>query len=297
MYRLGDIGLVQTVDFIPPPVADPFIYGQIAAANALSDIYAMGASPVTGLNIAAFPDKQLPLSILRDIFRGAMERVEKARCSILGGHTIRSNEILFGLAVSGKVSCEKIITNFAAKAGDKLVLTKALGTGFIIAANMKKACSGADLNQACAGMVALNASACNAMVEVGAHAATDITGFGLAGHALEMARASGKTFHIHLDRLPLLPNVQEYADRKFFTRANRTNEKFVGDDLRIEGAPPNVLREILFDPQTSGGLLISVAEDHVKILVEKALQLGAPTATVIGQVHEKEDVSLVAHAT
>src|SRR5262249_27010317 len=191
--RRGALAIAQTIAFSPPVVNDPFVYGQIAAANALSDVYAMGGTPLTGLNLVGFPDDKESLDWLGEIVRGGLERFQAAGAVVLGGHTVRDAEIKFGYAVTGTVHPQRILTNAKAPAGDKLVLTKALGTGFVTTAHKANACPEEAFTAACASMIQLNDIGRDAMLEAGAHAATDITGFGLAGHAFEMAQGSGTT--------------------------------------------------------------------------------------------------------
>jgi selenide,water dikinase len=290
VYRLTDeLALVQTIDFFPPLVNDPFVYGQIAAANALSDVYAMGGAPRTALNLVGFPDDRLSLDWLGEILRGGADRCTAAGCVVVGGHTVRDAEIKFGMAVTGLVHPQKIVTNATARPGDKLVLTKPLGTGFVTTAHKADACPPDLLEAACASMVQLNAAGRDAMLAVGVSAATDITGFGLAGHAYEMAHGSGVTLVIELGRLPLLPGVEKLARKPFLTRASATNAGFVADDLRVEGRPDPVLLEVFYDAQTSGGLLISVPADRTDALVTEARSRGTAVACVVGEVRERAD--------
>ncbi|MBI4403889.1 MAG: selenide, water dikinase SelD [Deltaproteobacteria bacterium] len=285
VYKLSDsLAIVQTTDFFPPLVDDPFSYGQIAASNALSDIYAMGAKPLTALNIVCFPDNELPLSILHTILRGASDRTTKAGCVMLGGHSIRDTEIKFGMAVTGTIHPNKIITNASAQEGDVLILTKPLGTGFITTAQKQGKCPQAAFEAALKSMIELNEPACRAMTEASAHSATDITGFGLAGHALEMAMASQKSFVIDLKSLPLFPKTEVCFERKCFTRANRTNEEFVGSRIKFQSKSTDLQRAMLFDPQTSGGLLISVSRTKADHLIKLAKDYGAVLAAKIGEV-------------
>jgi selenide,water dikinase len=295
VYRLtDDLAIVQTVDFFPPVVNDPFIYGQIAAANALSDVYAMGGSPMTALNIVGFPDDKLPLTLLGEILRGGADRAKEAGCVILGGHTVRDTEIKYGMAVTGTIHPERIVTNATAKAGDKLVLTKPLGTGFVTTAHKADDCPQEALDAAIASMIQLNRPGRDAMQEVGVDAATDITGFGLAGHAYEMAQGSGVTLVIDLQHLPLLPRVGELVRKGYFTRASKTNASFIAPGFRLEGKPDRVLLEVFYDAQTSGGLLIVVPAGKVERLVTACQAKGTLTATVIGEVTAKQNVWLVA---
>lgn len=294
MYRLtDDLAIVQTIDFFPPVVDDPFIYGQIAAANALSDVYAMGGTPRTALNLVGYPDDKESLDWLGEILRGGAERCQVSGTVIVGGHTVRDAEIKFGLAVTGIVHPQKIVTNATAKPGDKLVLTKALGTGFITTAHRNGACPEEVFQTGCASMIQLNDIGRDAMLQAGAHAATDITGFGLAGHALEMAEGSKVTLVMNLSAFPLLPGVQPLARRPYLTRASATNASYVAGQLRIEEKPDSNRLEFFYDPQTSGGLLISVNADKAEALVADAKNRGASAACIIGEVIERDGPALI----
>jgi selenide,water dikinase len=295
VYKLTeDIALVQTIDFFPPVVNDPYIYGQIAAANSLSDVYAMGGVPKTALNLVGYPDDKLDLDWLGRIIAGGAERCRTAGAAIAGGHTVRDAEIKFGYAVTGIIHPQRILTNAAARPGDKLVLTKPLGTGFVTTAHRADACPEDVFRAAVAGMVQLNDIGRDAMLEVGAHSATDVTGFGLAGHAYEMAHGSGCTLVFELSRLPLIAGVEKLVHKPFFTRASATNAAYVAAGLRVEGKPDPVRLEVFYDAQTSGGLLISVAADRAEALVEAARQRGAAAAYVVGEVSERQgDTRLV----
>ncbi len=286
VYRLTDeIALVQTIDFFPPVVNDPFIYGQIAAANALSDVYAMGGTPKTALNLVGYPDDKLSLDWLGEILRGGADRCVESGTVIVGGHTVRDAEIKFGMAVTGIVHPRKIWTNAAAKPGDKLVLTKAVGTGFITTANKANDCPEETLAAACESMVQLNRVGCEAAVEVGGvHSATDVTGFGLAGHLFEMAAGSGTTLVIELSRLPLFPGVEGLVHKGHRTRASKTNREYVAASLQIESKPDPVRLEVFYDAQTSGGLVFSVEPERAEALVEAAKRRGALRSCIIGEV-------------
>lgn len=295
VYRINDdTALVQTIDFFPPVVNDPFLYGQIAAANSLSDIYAMGGKPITGLNLVGYPDDKDPqLTWLGDILKGGAERFAKAGAVILGGHTVRDSEIKFGYAVTGLVHPDKFLTNAAAKPGDKLILTKPLGTGFVTTAHKRGDCPEPLFQAAVASMSQLNDVAAAAMIEAGAHAATDVTGFGLAGHAYEMARGSGTTIIVSLSRLPLLPGAEGFAKKPFLTRASASNLAYVSGDLRKQGKLDPVRLEFFFDAQTSGGLLISLPGDRAEGLLKTLHERGISVATIIGEVVTKQDKALV----
>jgi selenide,water dikinase len=285
VYRLRpDLAIVQTIDFFPPVVDDPFIYGQIAAANALSDVYAMGGVPVTALNMAGFPDDQLDFEILGAIIAGGAERCSAAGCAVVGGHTVRDTEIKFGLSVTGTIHPDRILTNATARPGDVLVLTKPLGTGFITTAAKKQKCPADLLKTACASMIELNKSACDAMLEVGVSAATDITGFGLAGHALEMAQGSNVTVKIDLAKLPLFSGVDQIDVTRFRTRASKTNREYTESSTRFEGTPNAMRLEFLYDAQTSGGLLISVPAAKADELLWRLNESKTPAAAIVGEV-------------
>lgn len=289
VYRLTDeIALVQTMDFFPPVVDNPFVYGQIAAANALSDVYAMGGVPKTALNLVGYPDDKLEFDWLEEILRGGAERCMESGTVIVGGHTVRDVEIKFGLSVTGVVHPDHIWPNAEAKPGDKLVLTKALGTGFVTTAHKARDCPEATLKSACESMVQLNRIGQEAAAEIGGiHAVTDVTGFGLAGHGYEVAQGSGMTLVIQLSQLPMLPGVEELVKRRYLTRASKSNAAYVAEGLQIEGEVDPVRLEIFYDAQTSGGLLISVEADRADALVSLAKEKGAPYSTIIGEVRER----------
>ncbi len=289
VYRLADhLALVQTLDFFPPLVDDPYVFGQIAAANALSDVYAMNGTPVTALNIAAFPDDELPLEILGQIVRGAAERVSASGAVTLGGHTVRDKEIKFGLSVTGLVDPAEMLTNAGAKVGDVLVLTKPLGTGFVTTAAKRQECPLPVLDRAIAQMIELNAIGRDALRAAGgASALTDVTGYGLAGHALEMAEGAGLTFEIDVASLPLIEGALPLAIPRYYTRASKSNREFVEGRIETSPGTDTLGLEFVFDAQTSGGLLIAIAAGHASLLAEQLRRRGASAAAVIGRVVER----------
>lgn len=294
VYRLrDDLLMVQSLDFFPPLVDDPFVYGQIAAANSLSDIYTMGAQPTTALNIVGFPDDKLDLDILGEILRGGADRVKQAGAVLVGGHSVRDTEIKYGLSATGIVSPEHLLTNQGAKPGDVLVLTKALGTGFVTTAFKAGRCDESVIAAAIKGMIQLNSVGSEAARKTGARAATDITGFGLGGHADELAKSSNVTIELHVDKLPLLPGAAELAEQGNKTRASASNRSFIEPTTRIDEHVDKLRLEFVFDAQTSGGLLISVPEDRADQLVRLAKQGGAEAACVVGEVRERQEYSLV----
>ena len=287
-----DVLMVQSLDFFAPLVDDPYVFGQIAAANSLSDVFAMGGAPATALNIVCFPDDKLGLDILTEILRGGADKVHEAGATIVGGHSIRDDEIKYGLSVTGIVSRDQLITNRGAQPGDALVLTKRLGTGFITTAMKKRKCPEDVANAALQGMACLNNASSRAAKQFHAHAATDITGFGLGIHACEMADSSNVSLQINLKDLSILPGALDLAKRGFITRANKTNREFSQSMVRIEPAVDELLLEMIFDPQTSGGLLISVPQPHAEGLVNAINSQSTETARLVGSVQQKQDYSL-----
>jgi selenide, water dikinase len=295
VYRLtDDLAIVQTLDFFPPVVNDAYTYGRIAAANALSDVYAMGGIPKTALNLVGYPDDKDPsMHWLGEILKGGAERCQAAGVVIIGGHTVRDAEIKFGYAVTGTVHPQRIITNAGARPGDKLVLTKALGTGFVTTAHKAEACPEELFAIACESMIQLNDIGRDVMLEAGAHSATDITGFGLAGHSYEMAEGSKVTLTVELSHLPVFPGAESIARKPYLTRASATNAAYVEAGLRKEGKLDPIRLEFFFDAQTSGGLLISVAADKAEALVASARARGAAATCIIGEVLERQDAAII----
>ncbi len=294
VYRLdASTALVTTLDFFPPLVDDPYDFGRIAAANSLSDVYAMGGRPISVLNIVGFPDKDLPIDILGEILRGGSERVSAAGAVVAGGHSVRDSEIKYGLSVTGVVHPDRILTNGGAQVGDVLVLTKPIGTGTLTTAAKMNKISEADLAQAIDVMTDLNAGACEAILELagdsggdpkagGVHAVTDITGFGLIGHTHEMADASGLTFELQADRVPLLDRALELAGDGIVTRAHKSNLDYLGDHFESKGVDETLIK-VLADAQTSGGLLIAVSADRADRLVKALEKRGTRATAVIGR--------------
>lgn len=295
VYRLtDDVAIVQTLDFFAPVVDDPFVFGQIAAANSLSDVYAVGGRPITALNIVGFPYSDLELSDLEAILDGGSDRARAAGASIVGGHSVRDAEVKYGLSVTGIVDPRTMLRNDAARPGDVLVLTKGLGTGLVIAANRGDRCPANVLEAACASMIELNRVAAEAALDVGARAATDVTGFGLAGHAFEMTQAGGVTFELQLHRLPLLPGVIPLATVRNLTGAVGTNRKHVSPSMRfLDGADESDRATFLFDPQTSGGLLIALPADRARELLQRCRDSGNDAAAIVGSVLERGESDLV----
>ena len=273
-----DLALVQSVDFFAPIVDDPYSFGQIAAANALSDVYAMGGEPLTALNIVGFPSGKLPLEVLREILRGGQEKVHEAGAFIVGGHTIIDEELKYGLAVTGRAHPKRLLTNAAARPGDRLLLTKPIGTALLATVAKKRELPEPELRALVDSMRALNARASKAALEVGARCATDITGFGLLGHASHIAAASGVTLRISVKKVPLLPGAREAAERGVRTGGAERNLSFLESRVDWNNASETD-RILMIDPQTSGGLLLALSVDRSA----RYLSL-IPDATEIGEV-------------
>ncbi|HHV63390.1 MAG TPA: selenide, water dikinase SelD [Firmicutes bacterium] len=288
VYRLSsDLAIVQTVDFFTPIVDDPYVFGQIAAANALSDVYAMGARPVTAMNVVCFPCSA-GMDMLAEIIEGGADKVREAGVALIGGHTVTDNEPKYGLSVTGLVHPARIITNSSSKPGDVLILTKPLGTGILTTAFKFDKIGEEDLAGAVRIMRTLNKAASEAMQAVGVNACTDITGFGLIGHSCEMARASGVQFLIEAHNVPVLPMASELAGRDILPGGARENMLYFQEWADVSSGVPTALRAVLFDPQTSGGLLISVPAAKAELLVSSLRQAGVEDPRIIGEVVEIE---------
>jgi selenide,water dikinase len=287
VFRISDeMALVQTVDFFTPIVDDPYTFGAIAAANSLSDIYAMGAQPLTALNIVCFPRKTVGLDQLSDILRGGYDKATEAGCLIIGGHSVEDNEMKYGLAVTGRVHPEKILTNANAKPGDALVLTKAIGTGIIATALKLGEIDPQEYEEVVQSMLSLNHTAARLAVEFGANACTDITGFGLMGHAWELASGSNTGLIIEAGKVPLLSNVLSYAERGFLTRGDRSNREYIGENFELPAELDVNVARALFDPQTSGGLLVSLPSRSAEAFVAALREAEVKRSMIIGKVTE-----------
>jgi len=287
VYRLtDDIALVQTIDFFTPIVDDPFSFGQIAAANALSDVYAMGGKPLTAMNMVAFPIKNMDRAILAEILKGGYSKVQESGALLVGGHSIEDSDTKYGLSVTGVVHPNKILTNARARPGDRLVLTKPLGTRIIATALKGGMASQEAMTKITESMATLNRVASEVMVEVGVNACTDITGFGFLGHASEMAIASDVGIVIQSQSVPIFPQAEEYASMGMVPGGTGRNRDFAACKVEISGHVPDIKMDILYDAQTSGGLLISVKGERVEMLLEQLHSKGVQWATVIGEVLE-----------
>ena len=288
VFRVSDdVALVQTVDFFAPIVDDPYEFGQVAAANALSDVYAMGGTPLTAMNIAAFPTDQLPIEVLTAILRGGQDKVHEAGAHIIGGHTVTDDEVKYGLAVTGRIDPRHMLTNAAATVGDRLVLTKPVGNG-ILATAMKKGTLDADRSrEVVALMRELNATASRAALDVGSRCGTDVTGFGLLGHASHIARASNATLRIDPTRVPLLSGARDAWLAGARPGGGNRNLEYL-ESLVAWGNASDVERALLTDPQTSGGLLVAVSPARLAEYLARV-----PRAVEIGEVQPQSAAAIV----
>lgn len=282
VYKINnETAIIQTLDFFTPVVDDPYTFGQIAAANALSDIYAMGGTPLLALNIVCFP-VTLPIDILGEIIKGGADKVKEAGCVVAGGHSVDDNEPKYGLSVTGLVHPDKILRNYGARVNDCLVLTKPLGVGIINSAIKGGLASEESYQAAVANMTALNKAAAEVLKDRVINACTDITGFGLIGHAHEMASASGVTIQILAEKVPYLPGAREYAEMGLVPKGAYSNRNHLAGKYETKNIPL-WLEDILFDPQTSGGLFFSCAEDEAADIIAEQAKLGVKSA-IVGSV-------------
>lgn len=290
VYQVSEeLAVIQTVDFFTPVADDPYVFGQIAAANALSDVYAMGGEPKLALNLAAFPNC-LDIEILGEILRGGADKVMEAGAVLAGGHTISDEEPKYGLCVTGFVHPQKMWKNYGAEPGDVLILTKPLGSGILSTAVKGELAAEKEIQEAVKAMTTLNKYAAELAHGFDVHSCTDVTGFGLAGHAMEMAKGSGKTLVINTEKLPVLSGAQEYAEMGLIPAGAYRNREYLEED--IESRICGWREDLLFDPQTSGGLLLAVTPETAGKLMEKLSGLELSSA-VIGEVTEKQKKFLV----
>ena len=291
VFRINEHqALVQTVDFFPPIVDDPYGFGQIAAANALSDIYAMGGTPLTALNIVAFPIKMAP-EILQKVLLGGADKIREAGAVIVGGHSIKDTELKYGLACTGIIDVNRIITNAGARAGDRLFLTKPLGTGIVATAVKRNIATRDDAEMLTRQMARLNKTASELMVKHHAGAATDITGYGLLGHVFEVADASGVSIELIFGNLPIMPNAIKYAEAGALTGGADANFEYLNGKVRIAASLSKPQIDILYDPQTSGGLLIALGEKSYEPFRNEAHSVGLEMWE-IGRVIPKADFAI-----
>jgi len=293
VFRLRpDLAIVNTVDFFTPIVDDPYTFGQVAAANALSDIYAMGAEPKTALNIVAFPKGKMAIEVLGQILQGGAERVREAGAVVIGGHSIIDEELKYGMAVTGVVHPDRVIRNVGVKSGDALVLTKPLGTGIITTALKRRKASRDSVRATIASMIALNQVASSVMRQFPVHACSDVTGYGLLGHAQEMAGGSGVTIVLEAARLPLLPGARRLAEQGSLTGGCKRNRDYLKDKIAVDRSVRAGLVEIALDPQTSGGLLIALPRDRAAAMVTTLRAKGIGAAAIVGYATDRQDVAV-----
>jgi selenide,water dikinase len=294
VYRLSDeLALVTTVDVLTPIADDPYLFGQIAAANSLSDVFAMGGKPLTALSIVGFPSNKLGAEVLAAMLRGAIDKAREARTWIVGGHSMRDTEVKFGLSVTGTVHPDRVVRNSGARVGDVLYLTKPLGTGIVTTGVMQGLTTADAERQVMEVMTALNQGASEAMCATGVHAATDVTGFGLLGHAFEVAAGSGVTLEVDVGRLPVLEQALELARKRVLTGAHDRNLRYVGEALEIGAGVKDEEVALAADAQTSGGLLISVAEEKADELARRLAEAGCLAVAQVGRVVAKTGRLLV----
>jgi selenide, water dikinase len=296
VYRLrDDLAIVQTLDFFTPIVDDPFVYGQIAALNSINDVWAMAGTPLTALAITCFPKKGVDPAILGEIMRGGLETLNKNGVTLIGGHSVDSQQIMFGYSVTGTIDPSKIATNAGAQPGDVIILTKPIGTG-VISTGIKFEKTTAEIAaSSVATMLTPGRYAAEAMREFGVKGATDVTGFALLGHAWEMACASKVTILIEAEKIPVLDGAPELAAAGMLTSGDKSNRDYIGRDIALDGLVDENLVKLLFDPQTAGGMLISVSPERANDLLGR-LRENYPRAEIIGRVIERGEHSIVVNS-
>jgi selenide,water dikinase len=288
VYKLNDdVALVQTLDFFTPIVNEPYHFGRIAAANALSDVYAMGGTPLTAMNIVCFPITDMPKEILKQILQGGLAKIQESGAVLAGGHSVDDQELKYGLAVTGIIHPDRILTNRGARVGDKLILTKPVGTGIIATAVKGKLASPSAVDTLIDVTSALNDKSSRIMMKYETHACTDVTGFGLGGHLLEMATASRVEIVIDTEKIPIIPEAREYASMGLIPAGSYATRRFCEDVVTIGYQVERVLTDLIFDPQTSGGLIIAVAPYHAAECLKALEDEGIPSPAIIGEVTER----------
>ncbi len=285
VYKLNDdLALVQTIDFFTPIVDDPCHFGRIAAANALSDVYAMGGKPLTAMNIVCFPVTDMPKEILKEILQGGLEKIHEAGAVLAGGHSVDDQELKYGLSVTGIVHPDRIVTNRGAKVGDQLILTKPVGTGIVATAVKGKLASQGALEALITVASTLNERASQIMVKYEPHACTDVTGFGLGGHLLEMARGSEVEITLFASKVPVMSKARDYALMGLIPAGSYATRHFCEHMVEISPEVETVQLDLIFDPQTSGGLVMSISPDHAETCLEELKDGGIWPAAIIGEV-------------
>ena len=285
MYKLrDDLAIIQTVDFFTPIVDDPYTFGQVAAANSLSDVYAMGGRALTAMNIICFPVKTMDISILHDVLRGGLDKMIEAGVTLVGGHSVEDNEFKYGLAVTGLIHPDKVLLNRGAKAGDRLILTKALGTGIVSTAVKVGAADEALVERSIRSMSTLNRKAADVMMETpGVHACTDVTGFGFLGHACEMIEGSDVGLQVFATAVPVFKGIRELVEGEIIPGGLLRNRDYRKAMVDVEPDVAAWIADVLYDPQTSGGLLIAVAADQAEGLAKRMHEAGIDDAAIVGK--------------
>jgi selenide,water dikinase len=285
VYKINEeLAIIQTLDFFTPVVDDPFTFGQIAAANSLSDVYAMGGKPITAMNIVCFPVNSMDISVLQTVLRGGIEKMREAGVVLVGGHSVDDQELKYGLSVTGTIHPNKVLTKEGSKIGNQLILTKPLGTGIINTAVKAEKASSKAAETVIKSMSTLNRLASEIMLDVGVDACTDVTGFGLLGHASEMVENTEQGLLIYADKVPVFPETLDLAEKGLVPGGLYRNRDFRKDFVHISSQVSQFMSEILFDPQTSGGLLISVKAEKAGLLLRRLREAGVNDAAIIGEV-------------
>jgi selenide,water dikinase len=285
VYKISDeVALIQTIDFITPIVNDPYSFGLIAAANSISDVYTMGGKPITAMNVVCFPSDDMDISVLREILRGGLDQMNAAGVAMMGGHSVKDSEMKYGLSVTGTVHPDKLITNSGTQVGDSLVLTKPVGTGVMSTALKRRLVEDADFAPVLKSMAALNKIAAETMIEMGAHACTDITGFGLAGHASHLIQEGEIGIELDFAAIPVFPGTFDFLKKDVAPGGLGRNRDFYTTMVEFKGGLPQYKQNILFDPQTSGGLLVVLPPQKAEKMVERLHLAGISAAAIIGKV-------------
>jgi selenide, water dikinase len=294
VYQISKtVALIQTIDFITPIVNDPYSFGLIAAANSISDVYTMGGTPITAMNVVCFPSDKLDIGILREILRGGLDQMNAAGVAMMGGHSVKDNEMKYGLSVTGVVHPDKLITNSGTQIGDSLVLTKALGAGVMSTALKNRLVDDAAFEPVRQSMASLNKTAAELMIDMEAHACTDITGFGLIGHASHLIQEGETGIELDFAGLPFFPEVMGFLKKDVAPGGLGRNRAFYAPQVEFKGRVPQYKRNILFDPQTSGGLLISLPPQKAEKMVKKLHQQGIASAAIVGRVIRQAEHKIV----
>ncbi|MCJ7605860.1 MAG: selenide, water dikinase SelD [Dehalococcoidales bacterium] len=285
IYKLrDDLAIVQTVDFFTPIVDDPYDFGRIAVANSLSDVYAMGGTPLTALNVVCFPNDSMDMTVLQEVLRGGLDAMHQANVILVGGHTVDDPELKYGLSVTGTIHPDRVVHNQGAQPGDKLILTKKLGTGIIGTAIKAGTASREAITEVIASMTALNKTASELMREAGVHACTDVTGFGLLGHAAEMIEGTDVGYLIHASTVPYFKEAGELAEQGMLPGGLGRNRDYHSHMVDVAESVPQIIKDVVYDPQTSGGLLIAVPVENAATLLKKLHEAGVADAVIIGAV-------------